>query len=51
MIVGKDGHPFCEVDEERLQVPGKQRMMEILCAFAYFKERDLEKLLQTEYLS
>ena len=32
MIVGEDGHPFCEVDEERLLVPGKQRLIEILCA-------------------
>lgn len=32
MIVGKDGHPFCEVDEERLSIPGKQRTIEILCA-------------------
>ena len=32
MLVGKDGHPFCEVDEERLSIPGKQRTIEILCA-------------------
>ena len=32
MLVGKDGHPFCEVDEERLSIPGKQRMTEILCS-------------------
>lgn len=32
MLVGKDGHPFVEVDEERLEIPGQQRVMQLLCA-------------------
>jgi len=32
MLVGKDGHPFVEVDEERLEIPGQQRVLEICCA-------------------
>jgi len=43
MIVGKDGHPFCEVDEERLSIPGKQRIIEILCAIRLLQREGFGK--------
>lgn len=47
MLVGKDGHPDTElygIDEERLALPAKQRVMEILCAIRLLQREGFGKV-------